>query len=292
MRKSRDKPYNIFTISLQYGGYPVIDINNFVSLLQNTSPHAIYVSFVTEHEPSPQQPSEPTPERDMQAVAHPAHPEPVPVYSAAFGGEGKRHTFADHHTTLELYPGGTIFTYQAAESTITVRVSTTGEVVFARTPHAAPEATELPVPAGSAATQRNVQPTPEPAVSAPSTMPQEHQQQHRQATPEKQEQDENQKVILTGNVASMPTFKQTGKGLMAKFTLAEHPDVDKTEFHDVVAFGKRAEKLKDSLTKGEAVKVVGKPIAWQPETKKGKPPQPEQVILLWQLSRVANKAGE
>jgi hypothetical protein len=244
---------------------------------------------VTEHAPLPYQDAEPTPEREPEAVAHPAQPEPVSVYAAAFGGEGERYTFAEHHTTLELYPAGTIFTYTAAESTITVQVSTTGEVVFTRAPLPSPEATELPTTAGDDPSRGNSPPSPEPAVSAPSTASQEHPRQQSSKRGDK-EQEEQKKVVVVGNVATEPTFKETRKGQMAKFSLAEHPDVETTIYHSVVAFGQRAEKLKDNLSLGEEVKVVGKPIEWQPQPKKGKPAKPEKAILLWQLSRVEKKS--
>ncbi len=232
---------------------------------------------MTEHAPLPYQDAEPTPERETSAVTQPRAIEPTPVYDAAFG-QGDLYTFPDNYTTLELYPTGTIFTYQAVESMIAVRVSETGEVDFIRSPVAAPEAVEPLVTAETATPQHILPPPPEPAVSAPSTASEEH--------AKRQQPEQEKKVEIVGRVGTLPTFRQTKKGLMARFALAEHPDADTTIWHNVVAFGSKAEQLKDSLTIGEAVKIVGKPFTWQARTKKGGNPKPEQAISLWGLKHL------
>jgi Single-strand binding protein family len=247
------------------------------------------LSFVTEHTPLPYQAIDPTSEQETPPLAHPLEAAPIPVYDAAFG-QGELYTSAAYPATLALFQAGAIFTYEAADRTITMRVNHRGDVIFPA-PGTAPEAVEPPRTTETVATYPNLPLMPEPARPDRSTMPQEHPQQRQQSKREHTEQDEKKKVILTGNIATTPSFKQTGKGLMVKFSLAVHPDIDTTEYHDVVAFGARAEKLKDALAKGDAVNVVGKQIMWQPQPTKGKPLEPKPAILLWQLSRGEKKTG-
>ncbi len=63
-------------------------------------------------------------------------------------------------------------------------------------------------------------------------------------------------MVLVGRVGRLPTFKETTKGLLAKFPLAAHVG-DETSWHTVTAFGPKAEMLRDSLTVGQAVRIVG-----------------------------------
>jgi single-stranded DNA-binding protein len=46
---------------------------------------------------------------------------------------------------------------------------------------------------------------------------------------------------------------------MAKFPVAEHHPDGSTTWHTIVAFGKNAEGLRESLTKGQMVTVGGYP---------------------------------
>jgi single-stranded DNA-binding protein len=45
--------------------------------------------------------------------------------------------------------------------------------------------------------------------------------------------------------------------VIARFPLAEHHEENRTTWHQVVAFGPRAEKLKGMLTKGQVIEVIG-----------------------------------
>jgi hypothetical protein len=96
--------------------------------------------------------------RDSQPHAAAVPTEVHPVAHDTLG-EGTRFTFGDHHVTLELYPSGTIFTYHTADSTLSVQVRTTGELVFSHTPTAASDATEAPTTVDIPPTHANVQPT-------------------------------------------------------------------------------------------------------------------------------------
>jgi single-strand DNA-binding protein len=65
--------------------------------------------------------------------------------------------------------------------------------------------------------------------------------------------------VITGRVGQQPTIKQIKTGLMAKFPVAEHQPDGTTTWHTIVAFGKTAEGLRESLEKGRMVTVAGYP---------------------------------
>jgi len=75
------------------------------------------------------------------------------------------------------------------------------------------------------------------------------------------------KVMLLGAVGRDPEMKATGGGtLVANFSLATSDRrkdpagnwVDETTWHNLVAFGKTAEVVRDYVTKGKPVHVEGK----------------------------------
>ena len=69
---------------------------------------------------------------------------------------------------------------------------------------------------------------------------------------------EQERLSLMGRVGAEPAFRTTPKGtLVARFPLAVHNPDNSTTWHQVLAFNQQAEKLKESVTKGEAVQVVG-----------------------------------
>jgi len=77
------------------------------------------------------------------------------------------------------------------------------------------------------------------------------------------------RLSLSGRVGTKPSFRTTRKGtLVGGFALAVH-EGDKTTWQNVKAFGERAQKLKDSLKKGDAVDVVGYLHERQIKTKSG-----------------------
>jgi single-strand DNA-binding protein len=75
------------------------------------------------------------------------------------------------------------------------------------------------------------------------------------------------KVLLLGNVGKDPEIRASGSGLqIASFTLAtadRQKDqtgnwVDKTEWHNLVAFGRTAEIVRDYVKKGTQLFIEGK----------------------------------
>ena len=71
---------------------------------------------------------------------------------------------------------------------------------------------------------------------------------------------ERPRVQLAGRVGQDPRLRTTPKGtLVAQFPLGvkDEADLDKTTWHTVVAFQKRAEQVRDSLKKGDPVEVIG-----------------------------------
>lgn len=74
------------------------------------------------------------------------------------------------------------------------------------------------------------------------------------------------KIILIGNLGRDPEIKQVGDNSVANFSIAtkeRHKSQtgewqEKTEWHNIVVWGKRAETCGKYLSKGSAVLVVGK----------------------------------
>lgn len=75
------------------------------------------------------------------------------------------------------------------------------------------------------------------------------------------------KVILLGNVGKDPEIRSTGGGtLVASFTVATSDRaknasgerVDRTEWHNLVAYGRTAEVIRDYVRKGSKLYVEGK----------------------------------
>jgi single-stranded DNA-binding protein len=61
-----------------------------------------------------------------------------------------------------------------------------------------------------------------------------------------------------GRLGTEVKFKVTPKGLLvASFPLGIHEDDGRTTWETVLAFGDRAEKLRDTLTRGQQAHVVG-----------------------------------
>lgn len=66
------------------------------------------------------------------------------------------------------------------------------------------------------------------------------------------------RLNLTGRLGRPPSFRTTRNGkLIASFPLAVRDDEGNTTWHTVLAFGERAEKLRDQLAKGQHVDVIG-----------------------------------
>ena len=74
------------------------------------------------------------------------------------------------------------------------------------------------------------------------------------------EAHEQERLTLAGRLGQDPRIRTTAKGtLVAQFPLGvkADPDLDKTTWHTVVAFRQRAEQIRDTLKKGDAVEVIG-----------------------------------
>jgi hypothetical protein len=175
-------------------------------------------------------------------------------------------------TSLTLFPQDEALEYrqETPEHTIYLRASKRGELAFSFTP-------TQPVAAIDAAL-----PQPSPQHSLPKTMP-ASEEAVQNVPPESGEpvktpdptpppaargssspdrtsgKETKERMVITGRVGRVPTLKQIKTGLMAKFPVAEHQPDGATTWHTIVAFGKQAESLRDSLTKGEMVTVGGYP---------------------------------
>ena len=181
-------------------------------------------------------------------------------------------------TSLTLYPKDEALEYrqQTPEHTIYLRASKAGDLAFSFTPTSPTAASQessptppqdfppkpLPVieevqlPELAHAERAALQPeanTPtedRPAVASDATAKSDL------ATAGK---DSKERKVITGRVGRVPTVRQIKTGLMAKFPVGEHHPDGSTTWHTVVAFGKNAEALKDSLTKGQLITVGGYP---------------------------------
>ncbi len=71
---------------------------------------------------------------------------------------------------------------------------------------------------------------------------------------------ERERVQLAGRLGQDPRMRTTPKGtLIASFPLGvkDQANLDKTTWHTVLAFQKRAEQVRNSLKKGDPVEVIG-----------------------------------
>lgn len=76
----------------------------------------------------------------------------------------------------------------------------------------------------------------------------------------KQPQPEQERLTVTGRVGAELSFRTTRNGvLIARFPVAVHREDGGTTWETVVVFGKKAERLRGALRKGQAVEVVGYP---------------------------------
>lgn len=91
-------------------------------------------------------------------------------------------------------------------------------------------------------------------------------------------QQAKERRALMGRVGATPSFRTTPKGtLVARFPLAVHEENNTTTWHTILAFGERAEKLKESLKKGDAVEVIGYKHVRDTKTRDGKTKTIEEI---------------
>jgi hypothetical protein len=194
----------------------------------------------------------PTIVRAFQSDAYPL-PEGAPLHIAV----GKE-------TSLTLYPQDEALEYrqETLEHTIYLRASKRGELAFSFTPTPPVTASQEPSPTPPQNSFPETVPVREEALQPISSDLAEPVQKPTPVTPPKDGlagKETKERVVITGRVGRLPTVKQIKTGLMAKFPVAEHQPDGGTTWHTVVAFGKNAESLRDSLTKGQLVTVGGYP---------------------------------
>jgi single-strand DNA-binding protein len=160
--------------------------------------------------------------------------------------------------TLTLYPNNEAIEYQqqTKEHAIYLRAGKSGEFAFSLTPVQ---------PVGET---QEVSQTP-PEDSPPDTVPVsddrlrptpgETPDPAQPANGQAEEKENKERVVITGRVGRESTTKQIKTGVMAKFLVAEHQPDGTTTWHTIVAFGKTAEGLRDSLPRGQTVTVAGYP---------------------------------
>ena len=89
------------------------------------------------------------------------------------------------------------------------------------------------------------------------------------------------RVTLTGNVGRDPEVRTTVKGRkVLKFPLGVH-EGEKTNWHDVLFFDEKAEKVAAEIAKGKLVTVVGYKHEREAEVKKGNTTLRKKVIEIY-----------
>jgi single-strand DNA-binding protein len=163
-------------------------------------------------------------------------------------------------SSLTLYPHQEALEYrqQSKEHTIYLRASKAGEVAFSFTPTTPSAGTQEPLSPPSSLSEKGKEETLLPESLEPG-VPQEESSPPT-STDWAKGKEKKERVSITGRVGRVPTFKTIKTGLMAKFPVAEHqPDGSTTTWRTIVAFGKTAEALRDTLTKGDLISIAGYP---------------------------------
>lgn len=76
--------------------------------------------------------------------------------------------------------------------------------------------------------------------------------------PSPEEHERSDRVRLSGRLGADVSFRSTKRGrAIARFPLGATGDDGEASWHQVVAFGARAERLRGRLTRGQRVEVVG-----------------------------------
>jgi single-strand DNA-binding protein len=187
-------------------------------------------------------------------------------------------------TSLTLYPKDEALEYrqETPEHTIYLRASKAGELAFSFTPTPPVAVSQEPVPTPPQYSHPEPVPVSEEALLPEPTDATGAAQQPEVTTPTKDRlagKDTQERVVITGRVGKVPTIRQIKTGLLAKFPVGEHLPDGSTTWHTVVAFGKTAEALKDSLTKGQMVTVGGYPHEREITGKAGQPRRVTEIYL-------------
>jgi single-strand DNA-binding protein len=167
-------------------------------------------------------------------------------------------------TSLTLYPQDEALEYrqQTPEHTIYLRTSKRGELAFSFTPTPPVAVRQEPAPLPPENSFPETVPVGEDVVLPEPAQAEIPAQQANTPTPPKDRpagKETKERVVITGRVGRTPTLRQIKTGLIAKFPVGEHHPDGATTWHTVVAFGKTAEALKGSLTKGQLITVGGYP---------------------------------
>jgi single-stranded DNA-binding protein len=93
------------------------------------------------------------------------------------------------------------------------------------------------------------------------------------ASTERPKTGEKTRVQVTGRIAHPPRFEITRKNRIhtLRFSVAEHPDMDTTVYHQVLAFNELADRWNGALEKGEQVRVIGYRHVRQGKARDGSP---------------------
>jgi hypothetical protein len=187
-------------------------------------------------------------------------------------------------TSLTLYPQDEALEYrqQTPEHTIYLRTSKRGELAFTFTPTAPVAVSQEPLPILPENSFPETVPVGEDVVLPEPTQAEKAAQQPKATTPPKDQsagKEPKERKVITGRVGRTPTLRQIKSGLMAKFPVGEHLPDGSTTWHTIVAFGKNAEALKDSLTKGQLITVGGYPHEREIPGKAGQPRRVTEIYL-------------
>jgi hypothetical protein len=187
-------------------------------------------------------------------------------------------------TSLTLYPQDEALEYrqQTPEHTIYLRTSKRGELVFSFTPTPPGAVRQEPSPLPPENSFPETVPVDDEAVLPEPAQAEMPAQQPDAPTPPKDRpvgKETKERKVITGRVGRSPTLKAIKTGLMAKFPVGEHHPDGSTTWHTVVAFGKQAESLRDSLTKGQMVTVGGYPHEREVTGKSGQPRTVTEIYL-------------
>jgi hypothetical protein len=187
-------------------------------------------------------------------------------------------------TSLTLYPKDEALEYrqQTPEHTIYLRASKAGELAFSLTPTPPVAVGQEPSPIPPENSFPEIVPVGEEVMLPEPAHAEESAQQPEAATPPKDQpagKESKERKVITGRVGRAPTIKQIKSGLMAKFPVGEHLPDGSTTWHTVVAFGKTAEALKGSLTKGQMITVGGYPHEREITGKAGQPRKVTEIYL-------------
>jgi hypothetical protein len=167
-------------------------------------------------------------------------------------------------TSITLYPKDEALEYrqQTPEHTIYLRASKRGELAFSFTPTPPVAVSKEPSPIPPENSFPETVPVSKEALLPEPAQAEMPAQQPEKPTPTKDRsngKDTKERVVVTGRVGRVPSIKTIKTGLTAKFPVAEHLPDGSTKWHTITAFGKTAEAIRGSLTKGEMISVAGYP---------------------------------